>query len=262
MKTPQFVIMTYPRTGSTLVCGSLARHPQVTEGMEIFNENHTHQHNRHEAWRIQKFKELYGSTQEDMKMMGPYGQPVLDSYRFDFVPFFREVTKEFNGFKLCYHQLRADSEVWDFYINEVPVKIIYMQRDFLEACVSFQLAVRTGVWQRFNPDDDVQERSIYISPDDLQRFYRRFCSFEPAYQRRLESLDSIVVNYQELVDDWSGTMRRVQEFIGLEPRDLPQCIYKKATKSTPELIRNYDELMKKLGGLSPLEYAKMSNLLI
>jgi len=260
MKMPQFIVMSYPRTGTTLLCDSLGRHPDINEAMEVFHYNYIH--NLHENWRENEFKRLYDKSSKEMKATGREGQPVLDYRRLDFVPFFKSVVDKFNGFKLLYHQAPADAPFWDFFHQEVPSKIIYLQRDFLEACVSKKIAYKTGVWQKYSPEEHPPEPSVNVSIYDLHEFYNMFYNVESSYRKRFSKFESITVHYNDLCENWNGTMRVVQEFLGIDPIDLPQHIFKKATKPTKELIANYECLMKDLGSLSALDYVtqKQQNL--
>jgi LPS sulfotransferase NodH len=253
VKKPQFIVMSYPRTGSTLVCDSLGKHPDLSEAMEVFHESR-YRHHLHQEWRETTFLELFNKNPEEISVFGATGNPILDYYNLDFTKFAKALVNKVNGFKLLYHQVPVDAPFWDFFLNEVPLKIIYMKRDFFDACVSFYLSKQTGVWQRFSPNDDIPEPSITLTTGNMQEFYRVFYQVERDYCSKFSGVDSIVVDYEELSRDFSGTMLRVQDFLGVSPMELPQDIYKKATKPTRELVSNYDSLMETFRGLSPLSY--------
>jgi len=255
MRHPQFIIATYPRTGSTLLCDCLGQHPKIREAMEIFHERHTSEDFR-EQWRKEKFLELYGMAQENMSRLGSNGQEVLDFDRFDFLPFVRSLVEHFNGFKLIYHQVPVNANLWSYFLEEVKPKVVFMQRGFLEACVSLFLSIRTGVWQRYHPHDPIPEPAISISVTDLQEFYRIFYQPELEYREKFSSLESMTVDYNELQQDYQGTMKVVQEFLELSPIEVHLRIYKKTTKPVQDLISNYDELMNLLDGESAEKYVE------
>jgi LPS sulfotransferase NodH len=153
--------------------------------------------------------------------------------------------------------MRVSSPIWDFYLNEAPdTKVIYMNRDFLESCASFYAAVETKVWHAYNPKFSERNDSIYLPPGYMVGYYHRFCSFEQSYRRRLSGLKSMDVHYQDIQANPNDVLLKVQEFLGIEPRELKWFTYKLNSKPIQARIKNYDELMNVVGDMSPLEYSQ------
>jgi hypothetical protein len=72
----KFIILCYPRTGSTLLITALGEHPDIRQGMEIFNpilEGNAY----YVDWRKQVLLELYGKQDNYTDAIG-----YLDADRF------------------------------------------------------------------------------------------------------------------------------------------------------------------------------------
>lgn len=257
MKKPQFIIMSYPRTGSTLLCSSLDQHPDIKVGMELFHGCLAHCGNDQLLdWREDTFQKLYAQGENDLLHIDALNRYTLDESKCGGLgDFARLIVKQYNGFKFQYYQLHITSPVWDFYEKGAPdLKVIFLERDLLECTLSLRLAQNTGTWQKFNKHEVITDVPQDITLSELRRFYRTFCTQEDCYKNRWEN--SITVNYDELIGNWESVTERIQRFIGLDVVSLPQYIFKRTSGSLRELILNYDYVVAELGELSPYEYAK------
>lgn len=258
----KFIIMTYPRTGSTLLCSSLGAHPEIetTLGTEMFHEE-IDENTEPGKWRKEQFAELYGCHQSEMTAVSAFGEKRLDTRKFDLLPFMRRVVERYDGFKLMYHQLDTDSNIWSFLLDEVQPKIIYMKRDLLDASLSLLLALKTGVWQAYQPEDGMFDEPMLPKRWGVEWFYSRFCVREQFYKRILKGLGSIEVDYDVLVNSWDETIFFVERFLGISEMSLPQYTFKRTLRSAKELLINYRTIQQKLRGQKILDYARLRSYL-
>lgn len=257
MKNPQFIIMSYPRTGSTLLCSALNQHPDIEVGMEIFHACLANcGDNELLAWRDAIFHKLYDKNESDLLLVDDYDVYTLDESKCrNLDDFAKVVVNKYNGFKFQYFQLDIVSPVWDFYEKEVPdLKVIFLGRGLLECTLSLRLAQVSGIWQKLTPDEVITDVPQCIGLRTLKKFYRTFCLQEDLYKARF--VNSITVSYDELIEDWESVTGRIQKFLGLDVISLPKNILKRTSGSLEELIQDYDKIVEDLRGLSPDEYVR------
>jgi LPS sulfotransferase NodH len=257
VKKPQFIIMSYPRTGSTLLCSSLNQHPDLQVGMELFHGCLANcGDDQLLVWREDAFQKLYSQGENDLLHIDVLNRYTLDESRCGGLgDFARLIVEQHNGFKFQYYQLNVASPVWDFYEQEAPeLKVIFLERDLLECTLSLRLAQTTGMWQKFNEHEVIADVPQHIDLGHLRKFYRSFCVQEDLYKARF--VNSIAVSYDELIGSWESVTERIQKFLGLDVVSLPQHVFKRTSGSLQELVCNYDRIVEGLGGLSPYEYAR------
>jgi LPS sulfotransferase NodH len=143
--TVKFIILCYPRTGSTLLITALGAHPKINQGMEIFNPEQEGD-DPWVHWRKATFKRLYGNHDSYLNTDGN-----LDGNRFDLSLLAIEFFKEFNGTKVMYDQLDRCSKVWDYLRSLDDLRVIVLRRNVVEAAVSFRIAMETNIW--FAPNE-------------------------------------------------------------------------------------------------------------
>jgi hypothetical protein len=157
------------------------------------------------------------------------------------------------GLKFKYEELVLPeyAELADHISRDVGIRIIRLRRQNLLARFLSQ-HVAVNVTRVYNilaeserpADPGPVHLSIEACEADFERTERR----EAQFRERLSGHDSIDVTYEELVESEPAVLRRVQEFIGVDPRPL-QAIHKRLRiRSLRESIANWDELRDHFAG--------------
>lgn len=229
-----------------MLCEALNAHPDLKCAMEIFNVRIGTGH-YHGAWRSYQLQELYGGTAKQMTLTLPEGYEKFDESRFDLRPLLGRVFDTFNGFKLIHGQL-DDSPVLR-HLSEMPdLKVIFLDRDWLDRCLSFKLSNDSGAWIK-RPGDAPAEDAPFVFPyADVRRFFDRYCPAEAHSRQLFGGCAAVTVGYDDLCYRWAEAVGRLQEFIGVERRDLPRLQCKRTLRRPRELIANYAELAARFAG--------------
>lgn len=247
----KFVIMTIPRTGSTMLCSALDHHPEINCGMEIFNPYVSPTQSCFQ-WRKEVFQRLYGMDQKDMKIETPCLRYKIDEKRHNLLPFLSEVFVAYNGFKLIYGHLDNDSYVLKEIAKRQDLCVVYLERDWLESCLSFKLAKNSGVWHRKSNSIVIKDEPFVFPFDEVKWYFDHICSADKGVRQMFSDKQNITISYRDLVSKWSKVTKEIQEMIGVSVMELP-ILFSKRTKIAPrEAIINYDELKSRFAGT---EYA-------
>ena len=149
------------------------------------------------------------------------------------------------GLKLMYDQARKYPEVLSWLDSREAYYVHLVRENLLDMIVSRELAVKRGTYSMRN---SLQMIQVYLDVDklmaDLARISRDIGDFrEFCLKRRSREL-----TYEALVADKAGTVRRILEFVGANPREPAGSILKK-TNPAPlkDVISNYNEVASVLG---------------
>ncbi|WP_439496444.1 Stf0 family sulfotransferase [Bosea sp. (in: a-proteobacteria)] len=232
----KFIVLCYPRTGSTLLITALGAHPAVRQGMEIFNpvlEGDA----PWVDWRKETFASLYGPQDSYLNPQG-----YLDGERFNLRLLSERFFADFDGTKIMYDQLARNSGVWDHVRSLPDLRVIVLRRNIVEAAVSFRIAMETGLWHVAAGGDVPATPRLTYEPGYIGWFYDHFCAPEPAVLDLFGKHRLIEVDYDDLVSAWPRTLRSVQAGLGLEPLAEPPPFRKGTQGSLEDLIVNYSEV--------------------
>lgn len=209
----RFVVLSQPRTGSSLLCGSIRWHPQILMHGELLNPFYGEELPRDGAAR---FRTAMAATTHDAV-----------------------------GCKLHACQPNSDcaewEAAWDELFADPTIKLVYLTRqDTLAQLASWKIADQLDRW---GDQADVAERPVIrIDPAELA-WFRRWNAM--AYQVRLARLQRhaiLPVTYEALRDQWQPTVDGVLRFLGVEPMPLDPCATQNETRPLHEVISNYYEL--------------------
>lgn len=221
-----------------MLCESLQRHSDVTCAMEIFNPrwpepSQALKDRSHDAWRESILRKLY-----DRDVPGMVTDHRLDETRFDLRQFLASIWNDWSGFKLILSHWAADSYLWD---ELDGVKIILLHRNMLDACFSYKLATVTDVWQTTGVGQ--QDAPFHMPLDEVFWFLDHFGPQEDAAAARFGAT-SLTVRYEEISHDWARCISRVQDFLEIPQQALEPRITKRTLRPFPELVTNYDQIVK------------------
>jgi LPS sulfotransferase NodH len=209
----RFVVLSQPRTGSSLLCGSIRWHPQILMHGELLNP-------------------YYG---EDLPREGEVRFRTAMSM----------TTHDAVGCKLHACQPNPDcigwEAAWDELFADPTIKLVYLTRqDTLAQLASWRIA---DLLDRWGDQADIADRPVIrIDPAELA-WFRRWNAM--AYQVRLARLQRhtiLPVTYEALRDQWQPTVDGVLRFLGVEPMPLDPCAMPNETRPLHEVISNYHEL--------------------
>jgi LPS sulfotransferase NodH len=212
----RFVVLSQPRTGSSLLCGSIRWHPQILMQGEILN----HRYER---------PDLPAHSGADRLRVA-----------------LSVATHAAVGCKLHACQPDPGSEhwesAWDELFADPTIKVVHLARqDTLAQLASWKIAEQLNRW---GDQLDVRERPVIrIDPAELIWFRRWNATADRVRMSRLQRHPLLAVNYESLRDRWESTVEMVLRFIGVEPIPLDPCATRNETRPLDQVIVNYAELV-------------------
>ncbi len=228
----RFIIGGMGRTGSNFLSSSLRSHSRVIAYGELFNNAH---HERI-GWAYP----------------GPRSTPGLVELRerapLEFIDevVFRKAPRRIGavGFKLFYYHAREEhwACVWP-HLKEMDVKVVHLKRrDLLALLLSMTKALESREWST-TKEKQGKEGSISLAYEDclkgfetVQRWQKEFDAFFPEH---------LEIHYEDILDDYHGQMRRVQEYLGVEYQPTHSPLKKQSVLPLHQAIANYGELRER-----------------
>jgi hypothetical protein len=153
------------------------------------------------------------------------------------------------GFKLFYHQARADRlerRLWSYLESEKRIRVVHPQRrNLFEALVSLELAKATGRWALDSGDrpDPTPTPRLTLSPEAC------LASFQ-AVERGRRNVEQCfaperVLNLEyeaDILRGFTSGFCRILDFLGLPPAPGAVRLVRQRTASTESVVTNYREL--------------------
>jgi len=150
------------------------------------------------------------------------------------------------GICLLYDDIAAFDlcELFEERYREGDFCVLHVLRNPVACFVSWQQARRTGIWRRsHNEHDDYVPASEFIDVVELTHFVRA----HDASLLRIKAAcrDHLEIKYQDLFLEYQSTMRRIFEFLEVEPPLVAQAgVRRLLNQPLPERVRNWDQLMR------------------
>jgi hypothetical protein len=257
----EFVVVAPARSGSTMLVHALDSHPDICCHGEVLG--------RHRVWAFSQ-KARQPVMQKSVHMRQPeYWQSLLNLREKDHVVFYREylfspkITQRAVGFKILYPQLLDlhFADVVEQICADVSVGVIYLHR---------RDTFRRFLSERLYLDSIARKNASTVVPAgpgvtiDLDHFVQGVRNHEAALRRAqkwLEGHRSITVYYEDLVHNKGRTLAGLQEFLGVEVRDL-EYRTKKASGDSPEtMIINFSEIEDRANEPKYAPYLAQSDML-
>jgi len=232
----RFVILCTGRVGSNMLSSFLNSHPNLVVKGEIFGHS-------------------------EMKGLKKNADLDLDDYleREAYHDYPRGITAV--GYKLFYsHAKRKMPEpaaMWNHLANDKSVKIIHLTRDnILRAHLSGVIADKTSKWTQAGPLNAVrtEDKRTDLDFEEAKRKFQRTQSWRSEANDSFSDHDMIQVTYEQLTSDPQSTLRSIQEFLGVEPRNLSSFHTKQNPERMSDLIENYSELKEQFVGTPWVKY--------
>lgn len=219
-----FIIISHPRVGSELLIQALKQHPDIKVSSEIFNT-----------------ERYQGNINLNKKILQYYKN--LNTERFieddNFLNYFNQISQEIDGFKLVFEQIDRKSIVLKNLKNKENLKIIFLKRNIIDSAISWHLAKKSGIWQNEYCDD-----KNYIDINFLEDFFFKSLSDFYYYYDYFDKNEKIIIEYDDLINDWDNSIYNIEEFLDLNKFKLKKLYKKRTNCDLNKIITNYDDCLK------------------
>ncbi|WP_228024101.1 twitch domain-containing radical SAM protein [Synechocystis salina] len=244
----KFIILCYPRTGSTLLITALGTHPNICQGMDIFNPEQEGD-DPWVHWRRQTLENLYGHQDSYLN-----DQKKLDGDCLDLSLLAQTFFKDFDGTKLMYDHLGHNSSVWDYLRSKQDLRVIVLTRNIVEAAISFRVAMTTNIW--FSPNvhspiwyvpgsyNPPPSPSLTYETWYFDWFYQYYCSGQNYFTGLFAQEAQLWVDYTDLVTNWDATLTKIQAHLGVDPIVIPKMFEKRTQGNLTTLVENHEQILK------------------
>lgn len=216
----RFIVLTKQRTGSNLLINSLQSHPQMKVYGELFR----------------------GGVDESVKAaVRKSAADYLDTKIFNQRP--AEIRAV--GFKIFYHHPAWDQSgsVWRYLQGLENLHVIHLKREnLLRSLVSKKIAQKTDVWKLSGEPGEEPDKRVSISPEECLEFFEKTSQYERDADEKFSGKPLLQMTYELLTSQFDEQMNRIQEFLHVDPMQLPIKTAKQNPESLTELIVNYDEV--------------------
>jgi LPS sulfotransferase NodH len=228
----RFVIVGIARTGSTMLISSLNAHPQALAFGELFRTPTAI------GWDIPLYSGF--ASKELLRLFRNEPCRFLEAAVFRRWPSGTRAV----GFKLFYYHAREApySDVWGHLARRNDILVLHVKRrNILAQYLSLRLAHDTNVWYG-SPSLQPPTQPLPLDVEDCRRHFAWVRSLEKEADSLFSGHRLLQVEYERLADDQAGELARVQEFLGLEQRDLAARTVRQRKVPLSQAIANYDEL--------------------
>jgi LPS sulfotransferase NodH len=243
----KYIVLGSYRSGTTVINESLEKHSKLKVAYEIF---HTSPEPRGIEQSVSILNQLYGKSNFDF-YESVYSRYVSKGYWYetkhiskemDLRKYVNHVFSSFNGFKILYHQISLESELWNYLLNN-NIKFIHVIRpNFLDIYVSFYASHLTKKWQTLPEQNTNFIKPFYINSYELENFFKMMQFLNDHFSSLLQDQNLIKINYSE-IKSWEKTMHKVQDFLDLPYENLYAKYKKTIYQNKKNLIVNYDEIL-------------------
>lgn len=209
-----FVILSEPRSGSTLLHTYLNYHPNIQSYGEVLREN----------------LEVKKVTVKD---------PLLS---FVFKPHARKLKAI--GLKLFYyyHDSPIYATCFQQIIQNTNVKIIHLIReDVLALYVSLKMAQHTSRWSSVKSSGK-NYHQLNVNISDFRKFLQTYLQRQQDFKILFQHHKILSITYEDMVNNPDSVLKNVQEFLGVIPRPLFSLLKKQNLKPIQSLVTNYKEV--------------------
>jgi len=235
----KFIILGKGRTGSNMLATSLRSHTQIVAYGELFN-NADHQRILWEHPNYIPYRAFDGA----LKLRERNPRKFLETLVFRQFP----VRISAVGFKLFYYHAQEKSweSVWP-YLKAMPdLRIIHIKREnILKNVLSLKIAFATREWGRQTNGGAVVAPPIELEYGECLDTFQKTREWEEKYDIYFDNQNKVNVIYEDLVKNYSGEMKRIQDSLGVKHELLHPSTKKQNTQALSKAISNYWELKER-----------------
>ncbi len=221
MKKTRFLIFGQSRSGSGLLVDLLNSHPDIQCDSELMNRNGIRSKDIFRRLLIERFPYIYINHQVHKQAGNAY------------------------GFKLLFHQLSKYPGIKSKLFNQ-KWKIIHIRRkDILAQTLSGIIARETGKYHRYR-QDVVDDRLFTLDPKTVAKKLNHRSKAKEGELELLNGLNYCDIVYEDDLADsnnWSSSMARVFNYLGVQPCEVSAKILKTDNRANDKRILNYSEIL-------------------
>ena len=236
----KFVILTLPRTGSTLLSKSLNKHPEIFCDDEIFHFSFRSYFSPNQ-FRFLKIRFL----SKKINYLINYPATVLRLPGFLNKYYTNKKNEHFKarGFKLMYYQTFYMPGLIR-YLKRNNVKVILLLREnVLRNALSDLRARTTGIYH-FQDDNEEQRSGLSKLNVDIQILQQKM-NYIIKQNKKLESIVrdmNYLKIYYEDFEDWNDTINRISFFLNVSSEQIEAGAKKLNPHTLRDMISNYSEV--------------------
>jgi len=232
----KFIILSRSRTGSTLLRYFMLSHPKIRSYGEVFRET---QLTRKAA--IQKDPIHY----LDKTIFKPYPK-YISAVGFKLFYYHLRRVPDYSPLIRVPHEVDVQLEkFWEHLKAMTDLKVIHLKRkNILKTHLSRELAFQTKQWAATSKKDQ-KPVNITLDYEGCLKAFEMTRQWEEMGDAFFSSHQKINIAYEDLASDPSGTMRTIQDFLGLPYKELTAGLKKQNSRPISETITNYAELKEK-----------------
>lgn len=244
----RFVLLGYPRCGSTLLAHALGAHTQIRMFLELFHPDAAKRAKffRTDQPTVRNYEELKEPTRR-------FYQPGEDAGDFLREAVYYERANNGTtavGFKLFYgHGRKAPSErkLWDYLANESEILVVHLTRkNLFHQLVSRERVRRTNEWVKYKSNNSAPPQVCHpftLEPAYCIEYFERIIAHREWIGNTLPNNPFIEIEYEDLSGPALNlTFTRILSFLGLK-QEPPKILTEKTGVLLPESqVRNYSEL--------------------
>ncbi len=224
-----FIIVKGHRTGSSFLATQLHSHPDIICLPEIFHPDRVvlgPEHKICDKNELKKWRSAHPQAFLESVLQGKYSHNIKAV-----------------GFKLLYEDARGpDRPAWQWMQENTNLHVIHLIRDnHLAQFISLRQAMIRGRWNAKTRIDGSPIR-VSLPVEQCEVMFERTDTWIKSMQMRFSSHRYMEVHYDKLTTDTSNELHLVQEFLGVEPKQLNSELSKLNAWPLRECIGNYDAL--------------------
>ena len=232
----KFILLGRSRTGSNFLRGLLSSHPGVFVLGEILKNPGQVEWGDDSFPRSAKLNSLYQSDLIHFLEQGVFRPMPADTSAL--------------GFKLFYYHAREEMRkgIWEYLHSRQDIRILHIKRkNILKTHLSRALAERSDRWVATTAAVSASD-PILLDYEACLADFTQTRRWELEHDEFFSDHPLLDVWYEDLNENYIQEMRKVHEFLGLEPLSVRPQTYKQRQKELHELIENYAELKERFSG--------------
>jgi phytanoyl-CoA hydroxylase len=229
----RFIVLSHPRSGSTLLVNALQQHPRL----RVHNELLTNTEDEESRRRLYSIGGRFlGDGDDEAEFLKHVFSPLGDEVGV--------------GFKLMHHHARGPrSSGRDFLRADRDLHVIHLRRDDYLAClVSEEVALRTGIWNVLGAGEPPDVPPFALGVEECRATFEKLAGWHRAAREEFANQPWLEVGYGSLTRHFDATLARVFEFVGVEPAPVEPRLQKLARRSPKQQLSNFDELQAAFHG--------------
>lgn len=226
----KFIIIAHARSGSSMLIGALRGHPQIMGFGEIF-------HPKEITFNIQDYD---NNSIQLLSLRNNYPVEFLNHFIFSS---YKENIKAV-GFKVFPEQIDNNSfrRIWQWLDEHRDVKMVFLTRQDLLATHTSRLVARKDGKYAIKKEEQRSITTVKIDPKNLLEELEKRKYYNKEVKKYIKDHDCMEITYEELTQNLSYYLKKIQRFIGVDVNHLAVKSIKQEIRSLENVIENYDEL--------------------